>query len=333
MNADILPPPESIIQAYIAARGSGALDADQLDVRVVSRGRKFSKRLFDLEIVNRDDGVSAQPATLFAKSYRDPARGETAFARLRYLRAHGLSDEPYTLVRPIAWFADTSLLLMEKAAGTPLHHRMLAAPDDVAPARAAANWLLRLHATPQPTPPLLRRQSPRPVVNLARICDELSLALPTHRERIASLRSRVAAGDAISAGATGAATLHGDFHPRNVFVDGERVAVIDLDHAILGDPAWDLGYLIGQLESAAHERWSDFTRLARATSAAVDAYVRDAAPAEARALRRRLPRYRALTLLESLHYGVCILHLEDHARATRLLEACERILNADDLAA
>jgi aminoglycoside phosphotransferase (APT) family kinase protein len=36
---------------------------------------------------------------------------------------------------------------------------------------------------------------------------------------------------------------HGDLHDRNLFVDGERIAWIDLDLAALGHPATDVGTL------------------------------------------------------------------------------------------
>lgn len=39
--------------------------------------------------------------------------------------------------------------------------------------------------------------------------------------------------------------VHGDYHPRNILVDGTKVGTVDLEEAHLGDPAFDIGILLG----------------------------------------------------------------------------------------
>ena len=39
--------------------------------------------------------------------------------------------------------------------------------------------------------------------------------------------------------------VHGDYHPRNILVNNLRVATVDLEEAHLGDPAFDIGILLG----------------------------------------------------------------------------------------
>jgi|GEM_PF-6524127 len=38
--------------------------------------------------------------------------------------------------------------------------------------------------------------------------------------------------------------VHGDYHPRNILVDGVRVGTVDLEEAHLGDPSFDFGILL-----------------------------------------------------------------------------------------
>ena len=39
--------------------------------------------------------------------------------------------------------------------------------------------------------------------------------------------------------------VHGDYHPRNILVEGSKVGTVDLEEAHLGDPAFDIGILLG----------------------------------------------------------------------------------------
>lgn len=39
--------------------------------------------------------------------------------------------------------------------------------------------------------------------------------------------------------------VHGDYHPRNILVEDGKVGTVDLEEAHLGDPAFDIGILIG----------------------------------------------------------------------------------------
>lgn len=39
--------------------------------------------------------------------------------------------------------------------------------------------------------------------------------------------------------------VHGDYHPRNILIEGSKVGTVDLEEAHLGDPAFDIGILLG----------------------------------------------------------------------------------------
>lgn len=67
------------------------------------------------------------------------------------------------------------------------------------------------------------------------------------RPDLAAICGRLAS--AFAGGPTFGATvlLHGDCHPKNALLDGDRVALVDLDQAGLGDAAADIGSLLARI--------------------------------------------------------------------------------------
>lgn len=47
----------------------------------------------------------------------------------------------------------------------------------------------------------------------------------------------------------GEALIHSDLHPGNIFIDGDRMKVIDMEYTFAGPCAYDLGYFIGSILS------------------------------------------------------------------------------------
>lgn len=127
--------------------------------------------------------------------------------------------------------------------------------DDPGPASGATEdaWrstgaaLAALHAQ---APATLRRRErdelPRRILAVSRY---LGTILPNRASRADALAHRIAAalGDA-AAPVTG---IHGDFHPGQVLLRSDGVVILDLDEAVLGDPADDLGSCLAHLERAA----------------------------------------------------------------------------------
>jgi aminoglycoside phosphotransferase (APT) family kinase protein len=52
-----------------------------------------------------------------------------------------------------------------------------------------------------------------------------------------------------------ACMTHGDFHPENIFVRGNSITVIDFEQSVLGEPASDLGYLLGEIDVQSDRYW------------------------------------------------------------------------------
>jgi Ser/Thr protein kinase RdoA (MazF antagonist) len=57
---------------------------------------------------------------------------------------------------------------------------------------------------------------------------------------------------------------HGDFHPENVFVGPGIITVIDFDRAGVREPAFDVGYALGQLLAMSYLSLGDWQPGARA---------------------------------------------------------------------
>jgi Ser/Thr protein kinase RdoA (MazF antagonist) len=111
--------------------------------------------------------------------------------------------------------------------------------------------------------------------------------------------------------------LHGDFHPRQVLLDGNVIGVIDLDAACNGDPAIDLGSFLGRLEREVlrgrlHRRQADtlFQAVLDGYESSSRTHVRD-----------RVPFTLAVTLLRLAHRS--FRHREPDW-PTRMAETLER---------
>lgn len=297
------PPPSVITQAVAAALRRPELAAAPLAVAWARTALR--KRVAEFRLAAPGDAE----VIVVGKVYTKPERGAAAHALLDYLWASGFDAGQFTVARPIAWLREWNMLLVGKAAGIQLLDRLLLDPADATGGAVAARWLERLHAVPAPD--FLPQRDARAAEGIGRFAAELLPALARDaRPLLEALLGRLDGG---AGHAARAVLLHGDFHPQNVFVDGEgpgaRVSAIDVDHARVGDPAWDVGYLIGQMRVAARERLGDPTQLDRAATAAREQYLAGLPVAERHGFSRRVARFEALTLVESLHYRRCILHL------------------------
>lgn len=103
--------------------------------------------------------------------------------------------------------------------------------------------LAELHSLPVPaglSP--FKRLDPERTLSAASI---ISLACPDLRREAEDLSAELAARWESPAGAQ--VCLHGDLHPKNVLLFGDRLTLLDLDQAGAGRPAADLGSLLARL--------------------------------------------------------------------------------------
>jgi len=91
--------------------------------------------------------------------------------------------------------------------------------------------------------------SPHPELELdalTRVLREIQTTAPHLGDLADQLAQRLAPG--LSSGPSEPRPIHGDFYDEQVLLDGDAATILDLDRAVLGEPAADLGLFIAHLE-------------------------------------------------------------------------------------
>lgn len=161
---------------------------------------------------------------------RNKAKGLKSRAVLRVPRRLGRSDHYSTVV--YEWLPGR--LLSEAVAATE--------PDLRAVTNAGAA-LAELHAQTAAKLPLLTHQAE--AVRLLDVAGGLGMICPDLAGRTNDLALRLAAQ--LVQLPPQKCPIHGDFYAKQVLFDGDAVALVDLDEAVRGDPAADLGNFIAHL--------------------------------------------------------------------------------------
>ncbi|MGH8964285.1 MAG: phosphotransferase family protein, partial [Actinomycetes bacterium] len=77
------------------------------------------------------------------------------------------------------------------------------------------------------------------------LAEDLSRAFPGCADRVRTLAARL--DESLARGQGVLVAAHGDYHPKNVIVTDTTATMIDLDTYGAREPAFDVGYAIGQL--------------------------------------------------------------------------------------
>lgn len=191
----------------------------------------------------------ADGRVIYGKTFCD-ARGLAVYRRFAWMweRSQHEADAP-RVARPLQCSADGRTLWQEAAQGTPLLQLPLSGQN----AAPNADWVLPLaravaavHGAPLelggPTP----RHTEHWLAEVRRRRNKISRALPELTERA------YATAGAIEQAATRLpayrpALIHGDFHPDQVWLHGQRIVLFDFDEFTLGDPMEDLAEFIVKL--------------------------------------------------------------------------------------
>jgi len=244
------PLPAGLAHALDGARvepALAALLAPELEAGTRVRGVTSSivrRRVLRYE-VELEGPDSPAPLRLIGKVYESRAAGERGFAALRWLCEQDFAARAptrVTLPRPVAYLSEFSLLLMEEAGGESLQR--LLKDERATPAHLAlfAQALRKLHELPASF------GAPYTLADhLAQRCAGLTAplvsAFPELERPIARLlaRARRAEHDEL---APTSRVAHGDYHPGQVHLDGERLWLVDLDPLHQGNPAYDVAMVL-----------------------------------------------------------------------------------------
>jgi len=192
-----------------------------------------------------DSGME-QPFAFIAKQYRERTVAERLHRHVAALYTSMSGARGVWLPRPMAFDAETGLVVMEELPGTDLI-RALGDVDLSQTMGEVGAMLASFHRAPH----VVRRSlSVRETLGeVRRAVDKIESLLPIGLARRAMrvvwrLAARRADADADDGPAV---LLHGAFRPKHVFVHDGRLAMIDLDGMCVGHPAHDLGHFLSAL--------------------------------------------------------------------------------------
>lgn len=227
----------------------GAAAALQV-LRPAGTGARWKSRLLDTpngeRLVAEISLEGAAP--VIAKCYADDT-GDRTHRIMAAVTAALAQREDAVLAAPVALGYDAArrCLVQSRAGGVPFLD--LAGTKEFLPAlRRAGAALADLHALP-----LAEGEAKRLPDHVAELMHphplELVRFLPAQQTRIEALLAELVAVEYRLAGNVEPRPLHRDFHLRQLFLDADRVWLIDWDLYARGDPALDLGNFVMYLET------------------------------------------------------------------------------------
>jgi hypothetical protein len=261
----------------------------------------------------------ARTVVVIGKGFRKGG-GENAWKLLRRLRLAGFDDPDFQVPEPYGFDPVRQLLAQEAAPPRTLHDGLIGDPATaVADVRRVAQWLARLHDVGEVgLPPLPTDFEQDKLLSYA---DGLTGAVPEHELRVQALVTRTT--DALANVAGPCVTTHGDFQPKNIHLDDQRVVVIDFDRAAWAPAARDVGHFIGQSLTMAASRHGGIDAAASWVDAFVPAYLGAGGGASVEA---DLHAYVARTFSEVLFYRLVVRPVADFSFVPAWLDEWELAL-------
>lgn len=273
---------------------------------------------YRVNYTDRSSGAGYQRIVIGKADYRHGA--EATYEYMRRLWSAGFAaDRDRSIPEPVAYLGDRSLLLQTEAPGRCLYEWLDEPRSGNGTARAAGAWLSRLHATDiggdGHLPPDYEERK------LHTYLHGLAEVLPDRAARLEELTA--GALDALVPLATGPVVpTHGDYQPKNIYVDGPRVTVIDWDRGALSHPARDVGHFVGQSLTMSFAKTGTFERVRPWNDAFLDGYGNGPDGSREAGLRPYLAR----TMLEVLYYKLVVKPVRDAGFVDTWLDELERSL-------
>ncbi|MDQ4129155.1 MAG: hypothetical protein M3151_14610 [Actinomycetota bacterium] len=180
----------------------------------------------------------------YAKVYADE-EGERTHKVLRALWENAATgDEHFTVGRPVVYLPDLGTSIQEEVNGPTVKHVLIQENGDVTLVRRVARALAAMHLG---EPVTSRRRRPQREASIMRKAGEvLPLACPHLRAEIEEIVAAVVA----DLREVPPAPTHCDLLAVHVLVEGDRLALIDLDEFAAADPILDVARFLGPLATA-----------------------------------------------------------------------------------
>jgi len=170
--------------------------------------------------------------------------------------------------RPEGYLSDPPLLLQERVPGERLGD-LLSLPSFQGSLLQTARSIADIHRA---RIPLNKMRDPlRETQSLRRWSIVLQNIRTDLARRIQTLQESLLKEMELRTAVTG--TVHGDFHPTNVLVDGEKVYLIDFDQMAYGDPAADIGRFLASFRISSLRKFGDLYSLQGASETFLQEYL------------------------------------------------------------
>ena len=297
---------------------------------ILETRRHHEKVFLFCQLVYRDEEAHRRvKADLVVKCYGKKKGADSSCAALQYLTQAGFgANSQYRVPHLYGYLQEQGYLVQARTAGISWFEWLERAPARAARlASPAAEWLLLLQQIPIPAWVPSQRLSEAPyrcMVAPGALLQDLTEAFPIYTSRLKRIGEQLPAWRPQMQLSPGV-LAHGDFHPKNILFAPSQTTVIDFDTFGVHEPAFDVGYCIGQLLSMAYMHCDTFAPGAAAASSFWRRYAR-----EGLATWRRVSLATACTLIQILHYT---LHASSGACARLLLpwlDLIEQYIVCDD---
>lgn len=235
------PLPE-LESSLLARFGEGDWRIEAWDIEPV-RYQAETRATLRLELRARDEVTGWEGERRFyAKIYREKEKGEQTYRVVRALwdRADA-GSKGFTVGSPVAYLSDLRTLVQEEVPGTSFKEILFRGDEAVPAARKVARALAALHLDDVPTP---QRRSPQvAVAELEGRGRLLRQACPRLKPEIEEILGAVIAG--LEEGPS--APSHNDLGLSHIMLDGDSLALVDLDAFAEADPLQDVANILAQL--------------------------------------------------------------------------------------
>jgi thiamine kinase-like enzyme len=273
---------------------------------------------------------SIKKEAVIGKAYSQYEKGISSYHFLKFIWTNSFYDlKQFKVVRPIAFIPKQNFFLMSKAPGRKLeeclYDRTL---DHIHIANQIAKWLTHMHNIPHTSFQVSTPKRTNPEIN--RYSHELIVLLPHEQSRVTSICQQLSK-KLNSLLIDRAVLLHGDFHTRNIFFTPSQVVAIDFDHHFIGDPAWEIAYLICQIEISSYFKLGVFDAFSVMIQKIVATYLQANPFYDCDQFYDRLSFYRVCCYLESLHYELCVLKTGNQVIPEPFLHHCQTCLQGKNI--
>lgn len=295
----------------------------------VLRDRLGSRQVISYRLIfTGQGGRRSEPVVLVLKRYANKAEGKKSYAIMKMLWENGFDRRSGLMVpEPLCYLEEMGLLVQERAHGMQLRRNLnLSGPVALERMKAVARWLAKLHRLDVNQDRIALHQDEESSLRafVSQVGSREHRLLPKLEELTSVVLMKLSSFQhAVMT------PVHGDFQCENIFVDNDRVSVVDFDRFCRSDPARDLGYLIAQMRAMAYLAGGAHCSVYPELKAFWEEYLRAASDQAKETLSARTSLFAARKCLQNIHYMSYVLQGQGLKIVSLLLDDAERFCKAE----